>query len=148
MTQKPTYEDAELIMKLYDLRREQRLRAARAWFFAEFSARTVNEAMEKYPPGSDHNAYYRMVGGYWDMAASFVATGILHEELFFQSAGGELLATWEKVKDIVYDLREITKNPTLFRNLEQAATRMIAWLERQAPGAYEAMMAFRSKPEK
>jgi hypothetical protein len=58
MNQKPTYEDAELILKLYDLRREQRLRAARAWFAAEFSARTVNEAMEKYPPGSDHKCVF------------------------------------------------------------------------------------------
>ena len=52
-----------------------------------------------------------------------------------------------KVKDIVYDLRKMTNNSTLSRNLEQAVTRYVAWLERQAPGAWEAMKAFRT-PQK
>ena len=140
----PTYEDAKLILKLYDLRREERLRAARAWFASSFSAQSMAEAMEKYPPGTDHNAYFRMVGGYWDMAASFVVRGVLNEDLFFESAGGEMVFTWEKVKDIVYDIRKIANNSTPFRNLEEAATRYVAWLERQAPGAWEAMKAFRT----
>jgi hypothetical protein len=139
MTQ-PTYEDAELILKLYDLRREERLRSARAWFFANFSARSFAEAMEKYPPGSDQNAYMRMVGTYWDMAASFVVRGILHDELFFESSG-EMLAVWEKMKDFIYDMRNIRKNPTLYRNLEKGALKQIAWLERQAPEAYEGIKA-------
>jgi len=136
----PTYEDAELLLKLYDLRREERLRAARAWFAANFSARTVAEAMEKYPPGSDNNAYFRMVGTYWDMAASFVVRGILQEDLFFDSSG-ELLMVWTKMKDLIADLRTVRKNPTLYRNLEKGAVKYIAWLERQAPGAYEAIQA-------
>jgi hypothetical protein len=136
----PTYDDAELILKLYDLRREERLRAARAWFVGNFSARSLGEVMEKYPPGSDHNAYYRMVGTYWDMAASFVARGIVHEELFFES-GTEMLVVWEKMKDLVADLRTVRKNPTLYRNLEVAATKYIAWLDRQAPEAYAGIKA-------
>jgi hypothetical protein len=51
------------------------------------------------------------------------------------------------VKDIVYDLRKMTNNSTLSRNLEQAVTRYVAWLERQAAGAWEAMKAFRT-PQK
>ena len=82
-----TYNDAELILKLYDMRREEKLRAARAWFLGNFSATTLAEALEKYPPGSDHNANFRMVGTYWDMAASFVVRGILHDELFFENSG-------------------------------------------------------------
>src|SRR5262245_24288218 len=116
----PTYDDAELIMKLYDLRRESRMRDARAWFVANFSARSLGEAIEKYPPGSDQNAYYRMVSTYWDMAASFVVRGIVHEELFFDS-GGEMLVVWEKMKDFIADLRTVRKNPMLYRNLEGAA---------------------------
>jgi len=50
-------------------------------------------------------------------------------------------------KDIVYDLRKMINNSTLSRNLEQAVTRYVAWLERQAPGAWEAMKAFRT-PQK
>jgi hypothetical protein len=132
----PTYDDAELILKLYDLRREERLRVARAWFVSNFSARSVSEVMEKYPPGSDQNAYYRMVSTYWDMAASFVVRGIVHEELFFDSSG-ELLAVWEKMKDLVADLRAVRKNPILYKNLEKGANQYIAWLNRQAPEAYE-----------
>jgi len=132
----PTYDDAELILKLYDLRREERLRVARAWFVGNFSARSASEVMEKYPPGSDNNAYYRMVSTYWDMAASFVVRGIVHEELFFESSG-ELLIVWEKMKDLVADLRAVRKNPILYKNLEKAANQYIAWLNRQAPEAYE-----------
>jgi len=50
---------------------------------------------EKYPSGSDQNAYFRMVGTYWDMAASFVVKGILHEDLFFENSG-EMLIVWKK----------------------------------------------------
>ena len=133
-----TYQDAEILLKLYDLRREERLRAARAWVPANFSASTMAEVMEKYPPGSDQNAYFRMVAGYWDMAASLVVHGVLHEEIFFE-ASGEMLMVWEKMKDFIADLRRQRKNPTLFRNLEKAATRQIEWLNRQGPEAYDTM---------
>ena len=136
----PTYEDSELLLKLYDLRREERLRTARAWFAGSFSARSFAEAMEKYPPGSDHNAFFRMVGTYWEMAASFVVRGILQEDLFFDSSG-EMLMVWIKMKDLIVDLRTVRKNPTLYRNLEKGSVKYIAWLERQAPGAYEGIQA-------
>ena len=136
----PTYEDAALVLKLYDLRREERLRKARAWFTGSFSASSVAEAMEKYPPGSDNNDYYRMVGTYWDMAASFVVRGILHEELFFES-NVEMLVVWEKMKDFIADLRAVRKNPTLYRNLEKGAIKYAAWLDRQAPDAYDGIRA-------
>jgi hypothetical protein len=135
-----TYQDADLILKLYDMRREDRLRAARAWFVKEFSANSFAEAMEKYPPGSDHNAYYRMVGTYWDMAGAFVVKGVLHDELFFETSG-EMLLVWEKIKNFVADLRRIRSNPTLYRNLEKAAAKYIEWLNQQAPGAHAAVQA-------
>lgn len=130
-----TYNDAELIVKLYDLRREERLRAARAWFTGSFSAGSFAEAMEKYPSGSDQNAYFRMVGTYWDMAASFVVKGILHEDLFFENSG-EMLIVWEKMKPFIEDLRKIRKNPLLYRNLERGAQKQIEWLNRNAPEAH------------
>ncbi len=131
-----TYQDADLILKLYDMRREPRLRTARAWFMENFSANSFAEAIEKFPPGSDHNAYYRMVGTYWDMAASFVVRGIVHDELFFES-NGEMLIVWEKLKGFVEDLRRVRKNPLLYRNLERGAQRHIEWLNRNSPEAYE-----------
>lgn len=133
---KGTYNDAELILKLYDMRREERLRTARAWFVANFSANSVAEAMEKYPPGSDPNSYYRMVGSYWDMAASFAVRGILHEEMFLENSG-EMLIVWNKMKSFVQDLRVVRKNPVLYRNLEQGAQLYINWLDHNAPGAHE-----------
>src|SRR6266850_3718884 len=125
-----TYQDAELVLKLYDMRREERLRTARAWFTGNFSASSVAEVMEKYPPGSDHNAYYRMVGTYWDMAASFVVRGVLHEELFFESSQ-EMLIVWERMKEYVADARRLRKNPTMYRNLEKAAAKYVEWLNKQ-----------------
>jgi len=135
-----TYNDAELILKLYDMRREEKLRAARAWFTGNFAANSFAEAMEKYPPGSEHNAYFRMVGTYWDMAGSFVVRGILHDELFFENSG-ELLIVWEKMKNFIFDLRKIRKNPMLYRNLEKAADKHLEWLNRNAPDAYEGILA-------
>jgi len=135
-TSHATYNDAELLLKLYEMRREEKLRAARAWFLGSFSANSLAEALEKYPMGSEHNAYYRMVGTYWDMAASFVVRGIVHDELFFEN-NGEMLIVWEKMKTFIADLRKVRSNPLLYRNLEKGAQKHIEWLNRNAPGAYE-----------
>jgi hypothetical protein len=135
-----TYQDADLVLKLYDMRREERLRTARAWLIASFSANSLAEALEKYPHGTDHNAYYRMTGTYWDMAASFVVRGIVHEELFFESSG-EMLIVWEKMKNFIEDLRRVRKNPLLYRNLETGAKKYLEWLNRSAPEAYEGIKA-------
>jgi hypothetical protein len=135
-----TYQDAEIILRLYDLRREEKLRAARAWFPANFSAQSMAEALEKYPPGSDQNAYYRQLSTYWEMAASFVVRGIVHDELFFENSG-ELLMVWVKMKNLIEDMRKVRKNPLLYRNLEKVAQRHIQWMEQNAPGAYETFAA-------
>ena len=138
--QQATYQDAELILRLYDMRREDRLRAARAWFVPNFNAQTMAEALEKYPPGSDQNAYYRMVSTYWEMAASFLVKGIIHEELFFENSG-ELLVVWEKMKNFIFDMRSVRKNPAIYRNLEKVALRQIQWMNQNAPGSYETFAA-------
>jgi hypothetical protein len=136
-----TYQDADLIMKLYDMRREDRLRAARAWFTANMvNVKSAAEVMERFPPGSDNNAYVRMVISYWDMAASFVVRGVVHEELFFENSA-EMLAVWERSKPFIEDLRKMRSNPLIFQNLEKAAKKQIEWLNKQAPGAYEGMLA-------
>ena len=90
-----TYQDAELVLKLYEMRREDRMRTARAWYFANFKVQSLAEMMEKFPPGSEPNASFRMVTSYWDMAASFVVRGVLHEELFFEN-NTEMLVVWEQ----------------------------------------------------
>lgn len=138
--QHATYEDAALIMKLYELRREEKLRKARDWFQREFKASSLREFEERYPYGSEENAYVRMVASYWEMAASFLVQEIAHEELFFTS-NGELLGVWEKLKPIAEEQRKAFQNPLFYKNLEKAAEKHKAWLEQKAPGAWEAMQA-------
>jgi hypothetical protein len=132
-----TYEDVNLILKLYDMRREERLRQARAWFAASFRARTTEELVALCPPGSEQSASFRMVTTYWEMVASFLTTGVLSAELFYQS-GRELLFVWERVRDLLPQLREQFKHPNELRNLEAAAKAYIDWWNKQAPGAYDA----------
>jgi len=81
---KPTYDDVRLILKLYDMRREARMREARKWFGTYFKAKTLEEFNALCPPGSEPNASYRMLTSYWEMVASFVTNGVLHQELFFE----------------------------------------------------------------
>ena len=138
--QRATYEDATVVLRLYDLRREDKLRKARDWFMREFKASSVKEIEEKYPYGSEENAYMRMVASYWEMAASLLVQGIVHEELFFTS-NGEMLGVWEKIKPVAQDMRKAFSNPMMYQNLEKAAERHKAWLQQNAPGAYEAMQA-------
>lgn len=132
-----TYDDVKLIVKLYELRREARLRQARAWFAASFKVKSWEEFMALCPPGSEQNASYRMVLTYWEMVASFLTTGVLNAELFYQS-GRELLFVWERLRDFVPQLRAQYKHPGEYKNLEAAATTYIEWWKKQAPGAYEA----------
>ncbi len=72
------------------------------------------------PPGSDANASYRMVTSYWEMVASFLTSGVLNPELFYQS-GRELLFCYARVRDILPALREKLGNPRELKNLEAAA---------------------------
>jgi hypothetical protein len=136
-TSKPTYDDVNLILKLYEMRREDRLREARRWFIASFKVKTFEEFTALCPGGSEPNASYRMVTTYWEMVASFVTTGVLNQELFFQS-GRELLVVWERIRDILPRMREVNRNPIDLKNVELVATAYIGWWNAQAPGAYEA----------
>lgn len=100
-----TYDDANLILRLFELRRETKLREAREWFTANFHPSTVEEMDRLAPRGSKENAYMRMVVSYWDMAASFVTSGVLNQELFLQSAG-ELMFVWERLRGLIPAIRE------------------------------------------
>jgi len=131
-----TYDDVNLIIKLYELRREPKLREARDWFGKSFNARTPEELEALCPRGSEPNAYLRMVVGYWEMVASFITCGVLNQELFFQY-GQEMLFVWEKVRDLAPPLRDTAKNPLLLKNMETVAKAYIQWWNKQAPGAYE-----------
>jgi len=133
-------EDANLIVRLYELRREDKLREARAWFVANCKCKTLDEWKQACPPGSQENAYFRMVTTYWEMVASFLTSGVLNEELFAQS-GLELLLTWERVRHFLPEYRAAMKNPGAYKNLEAAAQKLIPIVEQNGPEAYQAFAA-------
>src|SRR5438132_14360127 len=110
MKTQPTFDDANLILRLYELRREEKLRAARKWFANAPQFTSREQWLQHCKPGSEENAYFRMVTSYWDMAASFVVTGILNSELFYRANNQELLFVWVKVQKIVGEMREASKN--------------------------------------
>jgi hypothetical protein len=130
-----TYDDANLLLRLYELRREEKLRQARDWFAKNFHANTVEEFLKLCPLGSQENAYYRMVSSYWEMAASFVTNGVLHRDLFAQNCR-ELLFVWIRISDFIPAWRERMGNPNIARNLEAVANGMIEDEKRQ--GSFEA----------
>jgi hypothetical protein len=134
---KATFDDVNLVLKLYDMRREPRLREARRWFTSSFKARSLDDLNALCPSGSEQEASFRMFTTYWEMVASFLTSGVLNEELFYQS-GRELLFCWERVRDILPLVRERSRNPLELKNLETAANGYISWWNKRAPGAYEA----------
>lgn len=141
-TSKATYEDVNLVLRLYELRREDKMREARQWFGSMFKPVSTMEDFNKMcPPGSGPNAYFRMVTSYWEMVASFITQGVLNEELFFQS-GGELLFTWEKIKDLVPVMRQARKNNRLYHNLETVAGRLAAYMTQHSPESYDTFSSF------
>jgi hypothetical protein len=139
MDNQATYDDVNLILKLYELRRDDRLREARKWF-GGLKVKTLAELQAACPPGSEQDASLRMVTSYWEMAASFITSGVLSEPLFQQS-GGELLFVWTKIQDVVPELRKAFSNPKYLSNVETVAKGMIDNMNRVNPKAYEAFSA-------
>ncbi len=140
MSTKGTYEDAKLILQLYEMRREERMRQAREWFVGNFRAKTMEDFQKLCPPGSGNNASFRMVVSYWEMVASMITEGPLSQEIFFAS-GQELLVVYERIRDLLPKIRESNKNPKAFANLEEVAALYIEWWEKRAPGAHSAFKA-------
>jgi len=125
MAKKPTIADAELILKLYDLRREAEMRKARNWWAAEFFPQSVDDVMKvAFVMGTQESNWLRQVAGYWNMAASFVLLGALNEDLFLQpSVSGEMFLIFAKVHPFLKELREQVGDPHLFLNIEKVITR-------------------------
>ena len=132
----PDNYDAELLLRLYELRRETKLREGRDWLIREFQAASVDEYQAQIPPTSDKNALFRMTVTYWEMAASLVNHGLINEELFFENTG-EFWMVWEKVRSFVPALRQQLKNPLMWKNLEGLALKYEAWMAKRAPEALE-----------
>src|SRR5438105_2865776 len=110
------FESAQLNLQLFDLRREPVLREARAWFIMEFNPETFPELVEIVT--SDRNAAFRMVVGYWDMAASLVTGGAIDAAAFL-AAHGEIFATFSKIQPFLAEIRSRTGEPGFCRHMEE-----------------------------
>jgi hypothetical protein len=133
METKPTHEQAQLHLQVYDLRREARLRQARDWFQQNYNAETFEDAMRIAAPGTENGVFVGMVIGYWEQACALLNYGLLHEDLFFETSG-EFFAVWESLKPVVPQFREQFADKHLLANLEKAAERYEAWYEKRSPG--------------
>jgi hypothetical protein len=121
MPKKPTAADAQLILQLYDLRREAEMRKARSWWFTGFWPRSADDFLKIVStPGTTENNWLRQVTGYWSMAASFVLHGALNADLFLQPAvSGEMFIVFAKIHPFLKDLREKSGDPHMFGTIEK-----------------------------
>ena len=114
------YKDADLILKLYDLRREKTMRDARNWFFT-FNPQSPKDFMDVLT--SDKSGYYRMVISYWDMACSLVNNGAIDPDMF-NDANGEHVFVYAKLEPFIPGLREEMGNPQFLAHLEKTVKEM------------------------
>lgn len=121
---------ADLILKLYELRREPVMRKAREWFIG-FNPESVEEVAAA--ARGEHSAYYRMVTTYWDMACSFVSHGAI-DEAMFNDANQEHVFVFAKLQPFIGQIRAATA-PHYLVHLEKAVMR--------APGAEERLAHLR-----
>lgn len=146
MGTKPTNEQAQLHLQVYDLRRENRLRQARDWFQQNYRAKTFDEAMRLAAPGTEAGTFLGMVIGYWEQACALLNYGLLHEDLFFETSG-EFFGVWEALKPVVPEFRERFVDQNLLANLEKAAQRYEEWYEKRSPGHIAAMREFMNQSQ-
>jgi hypothetical protein len=114
---KPKHSDAELLLHLYEIRREPELRQARKWLLTEFKSTTWAEVKSRYLSHNDEDRWFRMATSYWEMVATMVNRGTLHAELFFDHTGEDIVS-WERIKGVIPDARADIR-PTYLMQLEK-----------------------------
>jgi hypothetical protein len=129
------YKDADLILKLYDLRREKTMRDARNWFLS-FNPQTLADFLDVLT--SDKSGYYRMVVSYWEMAASLVNHGAIDADMF-NDANGEHIFVYAKLEPFIPALRE-EMGPKFLEHLEK--------LVKELPDSAERVAAVRERIQK
>ena len=124
MGNKASAKDAELILKLYELRREPELRKARNWWLWEFAPRSADDFLKvANAGGTQENNWLRQGASYWGMAASLVRQGVLDEDLFLRPVcSGEMFFMFAKVYAFITELREKLGDPEVFLDVEKVVT--------------------------
>jgi hypothetical protein len=125
MPKKASSRDAQLIIQLYDLRREAEMRKAREWWTTEFWPNNADDFMKiASAPGTQENKWLRQVAGYWGIATSFVLQGALDEDLFLVPGfSGEMFVIFAKVYPFLEELREKLGDPEFFLDIEKMVMR-------------------------
>jgi hypothetical protein len=122
----PAYESADLILKLYDLRREEVMRKAREWYTREFHPQSAEDVVSVL--SGEHSAYFRMVTSYWEMAASFVNSGVIDWKMFMGANPGEPVNVFVKLYPYLEELRSMFASKyddaEAFQHLEQVVMRL------------------------
>jgi hypothetical protein len=141
MAGKPTHEQAQLQLQVYDLRREERLRKARDWFFKNFFVQNLDDFMKVAAPGTEGGTFVGMIFGYWEQTCALLNYGLLHEDLFFET-NGEFFGIWERLKAIVPEAREKWAYKGFLAHMEQAAKRYEEWMGARSPNHIGVMREF------
>jgi hypothetical protein len=128
-----TQEEANLILRLYELRREETMRKARDWYFREFNPSSIEDVTNAL--FSEHSGHLRMVMTYWDMAAALVNHGAIGIELF-NDTNGEHIGVFAKVEPLLKELRA-SYGPQFLANVEK--------LIDATPGGRERVAAMRER---
>ncbi len=123
-------QDAGLILKLYELRRDEVMRRARNWYMTEFQPESARDIIELALSGPEHSAYYRMVTSYWDMAASLVNNGGIDEKMFLE-ANTEHIGVFARIEPFIAEVRKAFGEADYLIHLER--------LVMKTPNAKEAM---------
>lgn len=113
-----THHDAEIVLKLYDLRREEVMRKARAWVVGEFWPQSADEVLAVANGRFQENAYYRQVISFCEMACALPLHGAVHAELFADWCG-EIIFIFAKFKPLLAEVREKMNNPGFLANTEK-----------------------------
>lgn len=125
---KPTPADAELLLRLYEIRRDPELRHARKWFLTDFKPGGWAEIKSRYLSHSDEDRWFRMTVSYWEMVGTLVNRGALHRELFFDHTGEDIV-TWERCRTWIADARADIR-PTYLYQFERMVAEHLAYRAR------------------
>ena len=141
MANNPTFEQAQLHLQIFEMRRESKLREARDWYFKNYFPENLEDSMRIAAPGTQGGTFVMMVLGYWEQACAFLNYGLLHEDLFFETSA-EFFPVWERMRPAIQEARKLWSNPNFLGHIEKAAERFEGWSEKRAPGGIATMRQF------
>lgn len=144
-----TYQDADLLLRIYDLRRERRLRKSRDFMLHKCTFKNFKDYKKKYPEGSAAGRHWGMVFGYWDTVCTLVAQGAI-DEAAFNACNTEHVFLWVKYKPVILGFRQEWEVPEMLAGIEKLASRhpLLATIEQWiAPKQPPAKPKAKKKPK-